>query len=333
MFLVVFSAFAIRVVAQESAPLRLVHTIPLPGIQGDFDHFAVDLQGRRLFLAEEDHHTVEVFDLRTYKATHSIPGFARAHWLLYLPASNELYVTDGPAGAVKIFKADSYRLLKTIKLGPGADCIAYDPVTRYLYVAYGGRAAHSNSSLIAIIDTTTGEHLRDIQIAAVRIEGMAIDGATKRLFVNIASKDEIGVIDLTRCKLLKIWSLALEGDANVPMTLDEADHRLFVATRTPAQFIVVDTRSGKIVSNLSTGMDADNIFCDARHKRIYVSCGEGFIEVYEQQDGDHYRSIQEIPTGSRARNSFFVPELNLYFVPVPQNGDREARMLIYRAQS
>jgi len=44
----------------------------LPGYSGDFDHFAVDLEGNRLFLAAEDHGTLEVFDLHTGKHLRSV---------------------------------------------------------------------------------------------------------------------------------------------------------------------------------------------------------------------------------------------------------------------
>jgi DNA-binding beta-propeller fold protein YncE len=332
--LAVLMTFAIKTGAEEAPPLKLIHTIPLPGIEGDFDHFAVDLQGQRLFLAEEDHRSVEVFDLRTFKSIHSIPGFARPHWVLYIPESDELFVTDGPDENenLKIIKAGSYRPVHVVNLGQGADCIAYDPLTKYLYVAYGGRSARSHSSSIGIIDTTTGQHLGDIRIEAARLEGMDIDVPAKRLFVNITSKDEIGVIDLEKRKLVATWSLDLEGDANVPMRLDQANHRLFVATRTPTSFIVVDTDSGKAVSDLSTGLNADDIFYDAAHKRIYISCGEGFVDVFQQLDADHYKSLARVPTGPRARNSFFAPTLNLYFVPVPQEGNNQATILVYSPQ-
>ncbi len=36
--------------AQESA-LKLAHRIPLNGVSGRFDHFAIDIQGKRLFVA------------------------------------------------------------------------------------------------------------------------------------------------------------------------------------------------------------------------------------------------------------------------------------------
>jgi len=41
--------------AGDGAPLKLVATIPLPGLKdGDFDHFAPDVDGHRLFLTAEE---------------------------------------------------------------------------------------------------------------------------------------------------------------------------------------------------------------------------------------------------------------------------------------
>jgi len=51
--------------SRAAEPLTLVQTVPLPALrEGDFDHFAVDLAGHRLFLTAEQG-VVEVFDLRT----------------------------------------------------------------------------------------------------------------------------------------------------------------------------------------------------------------------------------------------------------------------------
>src|SRR5437879_10975248 len=94
LFLPVFH-LSVSVNAQEKAPLKLIAITPLPGFSGDFDHFAADVKGNRLFLAAEDHKTVEVFDLRTGKALHSIAGFGQPHAILFLPDTNKLIVTDG----------------------------------------------------------------------------------------------------------------------------------------------------------------------------------------------------------------------------------------------
>src|SRR5258707_13989352 len=95
--------------AADKAPLRLVAKIALPGIDGDFDHFTADVKGNRLFLAAEEHHTVEVFDLRSGKKLHSITGFDTPHSIVYVPEANKLFVVDGgKGGAVQVLDATSY---------------------------------------------------------------------------------------------------------------------------------------------------------------------------------------------------------------------------------
>src|SRR5690242_3366080 len=53
--------------AQSPQPLELVQTIQLPDVRGRVDHFAVDLDGERLFVAALGNNSVEVIDLRGEK--------------------------------------------------------------------------------------------------------------------------------------------------------------------------------------------------------------------------------------------------------------------------
>src|SRR5258707_14201704 len=90
-----FFSFALRVGAQEKPPMKLVATTPLPGFSGDFDHFGIDLKGKRLFLTAENHKTVEVFDLMAGNRLKSITWFTSRHSILFLPKTNNLLVTYG----------------------------------------------------------------------------------------------------------------------------------------------------------------------------------------------------------------------------------------------
>jgi len=114
------------------------------------------------------------------------------------------------------------------------------------------------------------------------------------------------------------------------MALDEGNHRLFVGTRDPARLIVFDTDSGKVVSGINIAQDPDDIFYDVAKKRLYISCGEGFINIIQQQDANHYNSIGTIPTAPGARTSLFVPELNRFYVAVPHQGGQESEIRVYR---
>jgi hypothetical protein len=59
---------------------------------------------------------------------------------------------------------------------------------------------------------------------------------------------------------------------------------------------VLDTNSGKIVAQLDCVGDTDDLFYDAALRRLYVSGGEGFLSVFQEQDPDHYTYLA--PTSS-----------------------------------
>src|SRR5215813_11403899 len=148
----------IGVAAQEKAPLKLAATIPLPGLKdGDFDHFAPDIDGHRLFLTDEENDKVDVLDTATNTRIHTIEDAKAPHAILYRKDLKKLFVVEGDASAVKIYDSETYKLLGEIKVSIDADSIAYDPATNYLYVVNGGREAHTPYSLISVVDTNTSK--------------------------------------------------------------------------------------------------------------------------------------------------------------------------------
>jgi hypothetical protein len=113
------------------------------------------------------------------------------------------------------------------------------------------------------------------------------------------------------------------------MALDEADGRLFIVCRKPAVLLVLDTRSGAAVAKLPTVGDSDDVFYDAKGKRIYVSGGDGAIALYQQQGPDSYSKVAQMTTVKGARTSLLVPELNRLFVAARQEGESEAAIRVY----
>ena len=51
------------------------------------------------------------------------------------------------------------------------------------------------------------------------------------------------------------------------------------------QGAVYDTTSGKEVGAFDIVGDTDDLWYDAARKRLYVSGGEGFIDVFQQEEG------------------------------------------------
>src|ERR1700738_4440424 len=156
--MVVFGLMAVKTQCQESAPLKLVQTYKLPpDVKGNFDHFAIDLSGNRLFATPEAYKAVVVFDLKSGKLIHKIAGIEKPHAILYRPDLKRLFITDGESGDVKIVDSDSYAILSSVKLLEDADSIGYDPKTKYLYIDNGGGDVHQTYSMLSIVDTTVGK--------------------------------------------------------------------------------------------------------------------------------------------------------------------------------
>ena len=324
--LIVISLASLALQAQ-APPLKLVQTITLPpAVKGHFDHFEVDLKGNRLFATPEGYKSVLVFDLNTGKLIHTIGGIGKSHAVLYREDLNRIYVTDGDAGDVKIFDGKSYSLLSTVKLLEDADSIGYDPATKYLYVDNGGGDVHQTYSMLSVVDTTAGKKLADIKIDGDTLEAMALEKSGSKLYVNNKAKNQVDVVDREKRAVIASWPVA-KCKPNVALGFDEANHRLFVACR-DGQLDVLDTQSGKELFTLPITKGVDDLVYDSASKRIY-SAGDGSVDVYAQTDADTYKLLGQVPTGPLGKTARLVPELRRYFVAVPQNGTKNAEILVF----
>jgi DNA-binding beta-propeller fold protein YncE len=310
----------IRSQAQDAVALRLVQTIPLPNVEGRIDHMAVDIKGQRLFIAALGNNTLEVLDLRAAKRIHSITGLHEPQGVVYIPEVKEIFVANGGDGTLEVFDGYSFNLINSIKFPDDADNIRYDAIVKHIYVGYGDGA-------LGIINATSGKHIGDIELGG-HPESFQIENPGVRIFVNIPTANRIAVVDRKKRAVTITWPLSGVRE-NFPMALDEINHRLFVGSREPAKLVVFDTESGKAVISMDGAGDPDDVFYDVARRRIYMSCGEGFINVYQQDGADHYKTIARIPTSSGARTSLFVPELNRFYLAVPHHRSQGAEVRIY----
>jgi DNA-binding beta-propeller fold protein YncE len=321
------------ILGQDSAPLKLVQTIPLPHIKGRIDHMDVDVRGNRLFVAALENGTLEVVDLKAGKWTRSIPGFKAPQGVAYVRSLNKLFVASNDDGMVRVFRGDTLELLDSIHLDLGANRVAYDARAGLLYVGYGGRAASKENGAVGIIDARSEKHIADIQVGP-RAAEILMDKSGQTLFVFDSIAGKIQVIDKGKREIRSTWPVSSErpGDG----AWDETTHRLMIGTRNPPEMIVMDSASGKEIAKLPTVEGMDGVYFDAAHKRVYVSGGRdtdvGYVFVYQQQDADHYAQIAKIPTRSFAGTSFWSPELNRYYVAAAANDKEQAAILVFEPQ-
>ena len=310
--------------AQEPGePLVLEKTIPLEKVNGRIDHMAADVSGQRLFVAALGNNTVEVVDLKAGKKIQSLPGFAEPQGIVYVPESDRIFVANGSDGTCRILDGHTFKTIAPVELGDDADNVRYDEKTKRIYVGYG-------SGALGVIDAKSGTKLADIPLSG-HPESFRLSSRGPNIFVNVPHGDHIAVVDREKAAVTAKWRLK-HAKSNFPMTLDEANQRLFVGCRSPAMVLVYDSSTGREVANAGISDDTDDLFYDTDKKLIYVSCGQGGIDVIRQTDADHYTKVKTVPTPAGARTSLFIPELKMLCLAVPHRGSQPAEIRVFRTQ-
>jgi len=301
------------------AGLELQTKIPLGDIHGRIDHLAVDLARQRLYVAELGNDSVGVVDIKEQKTIRTLKGLQEPQGIAYVPSTDMLYVANAKDGSVRLFKGADLTPVAELPLGEDADNVRVDDDSHRVFVGYG-------SGALAMIDTSTRAKVGDIALHG-HPESFRLDASGKRIFVNVPDAHEIAVVDRATNKQVAAWKTGVHF-SNYPLALDEQG-RVLVVFRHPARLAVFQPQDGQLLSAVPTCGDSDDLFVDSKRHRVYVSCGEGFIDVFAAQ-GNNYTRVSHITTVSGARTSLFVPEIDRLFLAVRAADGKPASIWIFR---
>ena len=318
--LVAIGALFLAAPAMAEDPLVLETKIPLPDVDGRIDHMAIDLAHQRLFVAELGNDSVGVIDLAHRKVIRTLYHLKEPQGVAYQADTETLYVASGLDGAVRLFVGTALKPGDVIPLGRDADNIRIDAKTGLVLVGH-------STGAIAMIDPVSHTKERDIPLRE-HPEGFALAPAGDRIFVNVPDMRQIVVLDRSAGKQVAAWSTA-DGHENFPMALDEASGRILTVYRRPPRLDALSSADGKVVASIPTCGDADDVFVDQRRNRIYVSCGEGVVDVFERQ-GDGYGRLARVLTSSGARTSLFSDALDRLYVAARSVGGAPAAIWVLR---
>ena len=307
-------------VAADAPPLALEHKVPLGEVKGRIDHLAADAVHGRLFVAELGNDSVGVVDVREQKLVRRIGGLKEPQGVGYVSASDTLLVANAGDGSVRAFAGPEFAPAWRLDLGEDADNVRIDAAGEAL-VGYG-------SGALAIIDPRARTKLADIPLKG-HPESFQI-AESGRIFVNVPEAHAIAVIDRAAGRQIAAWPLSDVG-SNFPMALDRATHRVIAIARHPARLLAF-AEDGARVAELPTCGDADDVWVDAKRDRIYVSCGEGAVDVVARNDKG-YQSLGRLPTASGARTSFFLPETDRLYLAVRATQSEKAAIWVLRPSS
>jgi YVTN family beta-propeller protein len=303
--------------------LQLSKTIILPNVKGRIDHLDINVKEKIVYVAALGNNTLEVVDLTNGKVIHTIHGLDEPQGVSYISQTNEIFIANGGSGDCDFYNASTFEKKVSIHLSSDADDVRYDSANQKIYVGYGEGG-------IAVIDANTHKQTGDVKLPA-HPEGFQIDNSANVILVNVPDKNMIGVIDLIHLKLIDSRKRN-SPTANFPIAIDEPNQTAFIGYRHPAKLVVLDTKTGKEISSYDMVSDVDDLYFDKEKKRIYISGGGGYINVFQQDATRKFSRITNMPTRNGARTSLLIPQLKLFVLAEQAESESPAQLLVYNTK-
>jgi len=259
-------------------------------------------------------------DLKGGKLVKQIPKQKKIQGVAYVPDVDRIFVGNGIDGVCNIFDGRTYKLVRSLEFA-GADNIRYDPRTKQIWVG------HTNA--LSAIDAKSLKVKATIKLPGPP-EAFQIHPSKARLYINTLKPPRVVEIDTEKNKVVGRFPLKL-ADGNYPLALDPESGRLFVGCRKKPSIVVLDAKTGKEVGSVTIPGDVDDLFFDAKRKRLYASCGEGFLAVVAVKAKDRLEVVERIATVKLARTCLFDAGAGLLYLPVPrQKGKDGPEVRVYR---
>ena len=291
----------LAVLLHAAGTYKVVARYPIPG-NGGFDYVTLDECARRLYAAHGTQ--VNVLDADSGKQVGVIPDTPGVHGVAIATGLHHGFVSIGAENQVLMFDPATLKPIKKIDTGPGPDGIYFDPGSRRVFTNNHG--THD----ITAIDAATGK-----VVGTVKVDG---DGeqpvlAGGLVYVNSEDTDEVVIFDPKTLAVTKRFPI---GVAKTPTGLayDAKHKRLFIACREEPKLVVMDAASGKVVASFPIAGGADWAHFDPASRQVFVSTGEGLLNVFHQKSADQYEDAGAVKTQPSAKTMAFDAKTNKIFL-------------------
>ena len=277
--------------------------VPLGDPPG-WDYAVADPATGRVYVAHADR--VAVIDGRAGKLIGNVEGIkGGTHGIAISAATGQGFTDDGRNGKAIAFDLKTLKILHEIPANEDADAVGFEASTGHVFIVEG------DPGKITVVDPKGDTVAATINVGE-KMEYVV--GSGGKVLVAGVEKSDLIQIDPHSNTVLAKWPIP---DCERPhgLAVDGATHRAFVGC-TNAKMMVVDTVSGKLVTELAIGRGNDAMAFDAKRKRVFSSNGrDGTISVYQQVSADKYQALEDIKTAVSGRTMTVDPVTGRLFVP------------------
>ncbi len=317
---------ALALIAKPATPtLKKVTEFDLPGPPGKrFDYLTIDPDDHYLLSAHLAAGQMYVIDLRTNKVIATVTDTPGAEGVEYVPELKKAYTSNAYDNTIGVVDLGQMKVIKKIPTEAKPDGSTYAAPFHKLYVS------DERGKAEAIVDVRTDTIVRTLHFKSET--GMPqYDPVAKKVYVNLQDENVFAVIDPANDEVTGRYSVG-RCEGNHGMTLDPEHHRAFLACEGNDLMTVFDLDKHAPIAFLPMAPGPDVIKFDPGLKRIYVACSSGAISVFQMDDPDRYRKLEDFPVQKKVHSLAVDPETHRVYAPEQEaDGKAVARMAVYEA--
>src|SRR5213083_1203423 len=317
-----------RSVAQPAAghpSLRQIAEFDLPGPPGKrFDYLTIDDDNNYLLSAHLGAGLLHVIDLRTNAVVKTVRDVPGVEGVAYIADGKKVYTANWGDNTIGVVDLARMAVIKKLPTETKPDGIAYAAPFRKAYVSNERAKAES------VIDVTT-----DTIVKVLRFDSETgvpqYDPVARKIYVNLQDQNVLAVIDPVSDAV--VGRYPVQGcRENHGMAIDPEHRRAFLSCEGNDTLTVFDLDTRRAIAHLPMAKGADVVMFDPGLKRIYVACSSGAISVFEMDDPDHYRKLEDFPVQKKVHSLAVDPETHRVYAPEQEaDGKAVARMVVYEA--
>ncbi len=312
--------------AKSVAPtLKKVTEFDLPGPPGKrFDYLTITPDDHYLLSAHLAAVQMYVIDLRTNKVVATVLDTPGAEGVEYVPELKKAYTSNAGDNTIGVVDLRQMKVIKKIRTEAKPDGSAYAAPFHKLCVS------DERGKAEAIVDVRTDNMVKTLHFDSEA--GMPqYDPVAQKVYVNLQDKNIFEVIDPAKDEVVGRYPVG-RCEGNHGMTLDPEHHRAFLSCEGNDLITVFNLDNHQPIAFLPMAGGPDVIKFDPGLKRIYVACSSGAISVFEMDDPDHYRKLEDFPVQKKVHSLAVDPETHRVYAPEQEaDGKAVARMVVYEA--
>ena len=305
--------------------LKKVAEFDLPGPAGKrFDYLTIAPDEHYLLSAHLGAGQTYVIDLKTDKVVATILDTPGAEGVEYVQELKKAYTSNAGDNTIGVVDLRQMKVSKKIHTEAKPDGSAYAAPFHKLYVS------DEQGKAEAIVDVRTDTIVKTLHFDSET--GMPqYDPVAKKIYVNLQDKNIFAVIDPSTDQVVGRYAVG-RCKGNHGMTLDPENRRAFLSCEDNDLMTVFDLEKNQPIAFLPMAGGPDVIKFDAGLKRIYVACYSGAISVFQMDDADHYRKLEDFPVQKKVHSLAVDPETHRVYAPEQEvDGKAAARMAVYEA--